>query len=105
MLNVPELLEQAPPLPKPRSRTESFILISNPVEKKPEFHRPPSSETSQKATLLELSVPVLTEKVAKPLPVKEEVKVEPIPERPVDLYKVLPSPVQFLSHQCLLGGS
>lgn len=97
------MVRQPPPLPKPRSRTESFILLTNPAaqESRPEF-RPSSRETTtQISNVVEPAVVEREQKVnGTPVFVEEEAKVEPIPERPVDLYKVLSLCIvfHFISH-------
>lgn len=87
---------QAPPLPKPRSRTESFILITNPGGSNVE-DRPPTShaEATQSPRTDGLkSLEPNTKRNDESDQLVEE-KVEPLPQRPVDLYKVCHSSCAF----------
>ncbi|KAG0560153.1 hypothetical protein KC19_10G157600 [Ceratodon purpureus] len=78
-----------PPLPKPRSRTESFILLTNPVESKLEYRPPPSHAPAIQKSATEGPKTSDSNHKRDEGPVMFEEKIEPIPERPVDLYKAL----------------
>lgn len=80
---------KAPPLPKPRSRTESFILLTNPVESNLELRHPPSQANfTQKSVIQDPKISESDERYGEELEQINE-KIEPIPERPVDLYKAI----------------
>ncbi len=84
-------VEQPPPLPKPRSRTESFVLGSSLIDKVTEISLPDPSETGiDGSTSLGSKVLAIQDKMPEPpAATKNEEKVDMIVEKPVDLYKVL----------------
>lgn len=84
-------VEQPPPLPKPRSRTESFVLGSSLIDKVTEISLPDPSETGiESSTSLGSKVLAIQDKMPEPpAATKNEEKVDMIVEKPVDLYKVL----------------
>jgi hypothetical protein len=84
-------IEQPPPLPKPRSRAESFVLGSSLIDKVTEISLPDPSETGiEGSTSLGSKVLAIQDKMPEPpAATKNEEKVDMIVEKPVDLYKVL----------------
>jgi hypothetical protein len=84
-------VEQPPPLPKPRSRTESFVLGSSLIDKVTEISLPNPSETGiEGSTSLGSKVLAIQDKMPEPpAATKNEEKVDMIVEKPVDLYKAI----------------